>query len=68
MAHDAECFSPCLYSHLCRQLFDNFIPSQKMPNYGPYEYKEEGSGTGFNRKQGLVEAESKVIIIFTCFD
>ena len=29
MAHDAKCLSPCVYSHLHRQLSDNFIPSQK---------------------------------------
>ena len=39
-----------------------------MPIYGSYEYKEEGSGTGLNRKQGLVETDSKVVISLTCFD
>ena len=58
VAHDAKCFSPRVYSHLHRQLSDNFIPSQKMPTYGPYEYKEEGSGIGLNRKQGLVVTDS----------
>ena len=53
VAHDAKCFSPCVYSHLYRQLSDT-----KMPTYGSYEYKEEGSGTGLNRKQGLVETDS----------
>ena len=57
VAYDAKCFSQCVYSHLHRQLSDNFIP-HKMPTYGSYEYKEEGSGTGLNRKQGLVETES----------
>ena len=58
VAHDAECFSPCVYSQLHRQLYDNFIQSQKIITYGSYEYKEEGSGTGLNRKQGLVETDS----------
>ena len=58
MAHDAKCFSQCVYSHLHQQLSDNFIPHKKMPTYGSYEYKEEGSGTGLNRKQGLVETDS----------
>ena len=39
----------------------------KMPTYGPYEYKEEGSGTGPNRKQGLVETDLSVIINFDMF-
>ena len=52
--HDAKCFSACVYSHLYRQLYS----ITKMPNYRPYEYKEEGSGTGLNRKQGLVETDS----------
>ena len=46
---------------------NNFIPSQKLPAYGSYEYKEEGSGTGPNRKQGLVETHSYVIINFDMF-
>ena len=58
VAHDAEFFLPCVYSHRHRQLSENFILSQKMPTYGSYEYKEEGSGTWLNRKQGLVETDS----------
>ena len=38
-----------------------------MPVYGSYEYKEEGSGIGLNRKQGLVETNSKVIKHFDMF-
>ena len=66
VAHDAKCFSPCAYSHLHRQHSDNFIPS-KMPTYWSYENKEEGSSTGLNRKQGLVETESLVTINFDMF-
>ena len=57
MTHDAKCFSPRVYSHIQRQLSDNFIPPKK-PTYGSYEYKEEGSGTGLNRKQGFVKTDS----------
>ena len=37
-----------------RQLY--FIT--KMPTFGLYEYKVEGSGCGFNRKRGLAETDS----------
>ena len=30
----------------------------KMPTYESKEYKQERSGTGLNRKQGLVETDS----------
>ena len=58
VAHDAKCFSCCVYSYFHRQLSDNFILSQKMPTFGLYEYKVEGSGCGFNRKRGLAETDS----------
>ena len=62
MSHDAKCFLPCSYTHLHRQLSDNF-----MPTYGSNEYKQEGSGTRLNRKQGLVETDSSVVINFDMF-
>ena len=58
VAHDAKCFSPCVYSYFYRQLSDNFILSQKMPTFGLYGYKLEGLGYGFNRKWGLAETDS----------
>ena len=58
VAHDAKCFSRWVYSHLHRQQFDNFIPSQKKTTYGSCEYKEEGSDTGLNQKQGLDQTDS----------
>ena len=68
VAHDAKCFSPCVNSHLYRQLSDNFIPSQKCQFMGRMsEYKEEGSGTKITQKQGLVETDSLVIINFDMF-
>ena len=58
VAHDTKCFSPCVHSYFHRQPSDNFILSQKMPTFGLYEYKKEGSACGFNRKRGLVETDS----------
>ena len=39
VAHDAKCFSPCVNSHLDRQLSDNFIPSQKCQLMGRMSIK-----------------------------
>ena len=58
VTHDTKWFSPCVYSYFHRQLSDNFILSQKMPQFGLYEYKVEGLGCGFNRKRGLAETDS----------
>ena len=58
VAHDTKCFSSCVYSYFHRQLSDNIILSQKMPTFGLYEYKIEGSGCGFNQKRGLAETDS----------
>ena len=41
----------CAYS--TRQIY--FIT--KMPTFGLYEYKVEGSGFGINRKRGLAETD-----------
>ena len=59
VAHDAKCFSPCqcilgFSSTTIRQLY--FIT--KMPTFGLYEYKVEGSGCRFNRNWGLAETDS----------
>ena len=58
VAHDTKCFSPCVYSYFHRQLSDNLFLSQKMPTFGLYDYKKEGSDCGFNRKWGLDETDS----------
>ena len=58
VAHDTKCFSPCVYSYFHQQLSDNFISSQKMPTFGLYEYKVDGSGCGFNQQRGLAETDS----------
>ena len=44
VAHDAKCFSPCVYSYLYRQLSDNFIPSQKCQLMGRMSIKKRGRG------------------------
>ena len=58
VAHDAKCFSTlCILvfpSTTIRQLY--FIT--KMPTFGLYEYKVEGSGCGFNQKRDLTETDS----------
>ena len=40
----------------------------KMPTFGLFEYKVEGSGCGFNQKRGLAETDSLFIIKLTCSD
>ena len=40
---DAKCFSPCVWTTI-----QQFYLITKMPTYGLYEYKVEGSGCGFN--------------------
>ena len=44
LAHDAKCFSPCIYSHLHRQLHvsDNFIHSQNCQLTGRMSIKKRG--------------------------
>ena len=58
VAHDAKCFSACVYSHLRRQLSDNFIPSQKCQLMDRMSIKKRGRAAGLIKKQGLVETDS----------
>ena len=51
MAHDAKCFSPCVYSHLLQQLSDNFIPSQKCQLMGRMSIKKIGRAAGSIEKK-----------------
>ena len=60
VAHDAKCFSPCVYFHLRQQLSDNFNPSQKLPTNGPYEYKEEGRAPGKIENKDLLRLICKL--------
>ena len=50
-------------SSTIRQLY--FI--KKIPTFGLYEYKVEGSGCGFNGKWGLAETDSLFIIKIDMF-
>ena len=56
MAHDAKCFSPCVYSHLSRQLSD-FIPSQTCQLMGRMSIKKRG------RSPGLIENKASLRLI-----
>ena len=51
-----------VYRHVYTRIFiDNYrttLLCHKMPTFGLYEYKVEGSGCGFNRKWGLAETDS----------
>lgn len=63
------CGPSCLvFFALCTLAFIRQVYSiTKMPTYGLYEYKVEGSGCGLNRKQGLVETGLLFIINFDMF-
>ena len=60
VAHDANVFR---LMHTC--IFIENYPTNlfyhKMPTFELYEYKVEGSGCGFNRKQDLAETYLKFI-------
>ena len=52
-----------MFFTLCMLVFSSTTIRQlyfitKMPTFGLYEYKEEGSGCGFNGKLGIVETDS----------
>ena len=52
-----------MFIAMCILVFSSTIIGQlyfitKMPTFGLYEYKVEGSGCGFNRKWGLAETDS----------
>ena len=59
VAHDTKWFH-LVYTRI---FIDNyptslFYHTKKMPTFGLYEYKVEGSGCGLNRKLGLAESDS----------
>ena len=68
MAHDAKCFLPCVYSHLRRQLSDNFIPSQKCQLMGRMSIKKRGRSPGLIENKASLRLISKLSLILTCFD
>ena len=57
VVHDAKCFSPCVYSHLHRQISDIFIPSQKCQRMGRMSIKKRG------RLPGLIENKASLRLI-----
>ena len=57
VANDAECVSPCVYSHLHRQLSDNFIPSRKCQLMGLMSIEKRG------RAPGLIENKASLRLI-----
>ena len=46
VAHDAKCFSPCVYSYFHRQLSHNFMLSQKCQLLGCMSIKKRGPAVG----------------------
>ena len=68
VAHDAKCFSPSVYSHLHRQLSDNFIPSQKCQLKGRMSIKERGRTPGLIENKASLRLIRKSSYILTCFD
>ena len=57
LAHNAKCFSLCVYSYFHPELSDNPYFITKMPTFGLYEYKVGGWGCAFNRKRGHSETD-----------
>ena len=68
MARDAKCFSVCVYSHLHRQLSDNFIPSQKVRIMSRISVKKRGRAPGLIEKKATMRLIRKLSYILTCFD
>ena len=68
MSHDAKCFSPCVYSHLHRQLSDNFNPSQKCQLLGRMSIKKTGRAPGLIEKKASLRLILKLSLILTCYD
>ena len=46
VAHDAKCFSTCVYSDFHRQISDNVIPHKKCQLMGRMSIKKRGPGPG----------------------
>ena len=58
VAHGAKCFfALCILAFLSTTIGQLYLIA-KMPTFGLYEYKVEGSGCGFNRNRGLAETDS----------
>ena len=57
MAHNAKCFSQCVYSHLRRQLSDKLIKSQKCKLMGRMSVKQRV------RSPGIIENKASLRLI-----
>ena len=57
VAHDANCFFALCILVLSSTTIGQIYFITKMPTFGLYEYKVEGSGCGFNRKRDLAETD-----------
>ena len=60
VAHDAKCFSRYVYSHLHRQLSDNFIPSQKCQLMGLMSIKKRGRAPGLIKNRASLRLNRKL--------
>ena len=58
VTHDTKCFLPCVYSVFSSTTIRQLYFITKIPTFGLYEYKVEGSDCGLNRKRGLTETDS----------
>ena len=67
MAHDAEWFSPYVYSHLHRQLSDNFIPSKKCQLMGRMSIKKRGRALGLIENMASLRLIRKLSKLFHMF-
>ena len=67
VAHDAKCFSPCVYSHLHRQLSDNFSPSQKCQLMDRMRIKKRGRVPGLIENKASLRLIRNLSYILTCF-
>ena len=56
MAHDAKCFSPRVYSHIHRQLSDNFIPPEQLMG------RKRGRAPGLTENKASLRLIRKIII------
>ena len=60
VAHDEKCFSPCVYSHLHRQLSDNFSPLQKCQLIDRMRIKKRGQVPGLNENKASLRLIRKL--------
>ena len=58
VAHDAKCFFALCILVFSSTTIGQFYFITKITTFGLYEYKEEGSGCGFNLNWGLAETDS----------